>query len=76
MALVAAALAGDSDGAATLLLQHEADDLRHIVVRLAGMAADALLSQGELAGASPEEVAEHWRACILDLERQHGEGDS
>lgn len=65
LAIVAAALADDSDGAAALLEPVEAGDLRHVVVRLAAMAAEALLIEADGSGSGRAEVQARWRACIL-----------
>lgn len=71
MAMIACALADDSDGACALLGPMDAHDLRHVVVRLAAMAAEALAAEADNAGASREEVIARWRASILAHEAQH-----
>ncbi|MER0240908.1 hypothetical protein AAHZ94_02485 [Streptomyces sp. HSW2009] len=65
MAMIACALANDSDGAGALLEPMDAHDLRHVVVRLAAMAAEALISEAGQAGTGREEVIARWQASIL-----------
>ncbi|MBB5938487.1 hypothetical protein [Streptomyces zagrosensis] len=71
MAVVACALANDSDGAGALLEPLDARDLRHVVVRLAAMAAEALVAEADDAGGDREEVIARWRASILAHESRH-----
>lgn len=67
MASVACALAEDSEGLAELLRCSDRDHLPHVVVRLAAMAAQALLADAET-DADRAEVLARWQACILDHE--------
>ncbi len=65
MAIVAAALAGDGEGAAALLEPLERRDVSRVAVRLAAMAADALLAVAEESGGGRAEALAHWQACII-----------
>ncbi|MET9297367.1 hypothetical protein [Streptomyces sp. NPDC003077] len=73
MAIVACALAGDSEGAVELLRPLPQVDVCHIAVRLAAMAADALIVAAEDAGGDREEALAHWQECILQHEAEHTE---
>ncbi|MEU6115678.1 hypothetical protein ABZ840_14280 [Streptomyces sp. NPDC047117] len=72
MAVVACALAGDSEGAVELLRPLPQRDTCHIAVRLAAMAADALISAAEDAGGDRAEALARWQQCILQHETEHG----
>ncbi|UNO41450.1 hypothetical protein [Streptomyces sp. MST-110588] len=72
MAIVACALAGDSDGAVELLRPLPQRDVCHIAVRLAAMAADALIVAAQDTGGDREEALAHWQQCILQHESEHG----
>ncbi|MGP4003498.1 hypothetical protein [Streptomyces sp. 8N706] len=65
MAVVACALANDGEGAAALLEPLDARDVSHIAVRLAAMAAEALLLEADAAGVDRAELLGRWQAHIL-----------
>jgi hypothetical protein len=73
MAMVAAALADDGEGAVALLEPLDPRDLCRVAVRLAAMAADALLAVAEEAGGGRAEALAHWQACIMDHEARRSE---
>ncbi|MDT3400009.1 hypothetical protein RKE29_25845 [Streptomyces sp. B1866] len=73
MAMVAAALADDSEGAVALLEPLTTREVCRVAVRLAAMAADALLAVAEEAGGGREEALAHWQACIIEHEAQYGQ---
>lgn len=75
MAVVACALAGDSDGAVALLQPLPQRDVCRIAVRLAAMAADALISAAEDTGGSRTEALARWQQCILQHEVEHTSGN-
>ncbi|MFD7920681.1 hypothetical protein ACFV3R_15830 [Streptomyces sp. NPDC059740] len=68
MAVVASALAGDSDGAVELLRPLSQRDVCHVAVRLAAMAADALIIAAEETGGDREEALARWQERILQHE--------
>ncbi|KOG85779.1 hypothetical protein [Streptomyces varsoviensis] len=74
MAVIACALADDSDGAVELLKPLDARDVSRIAVRLAAMAADALISAAEEGGGNRDEALAHWQQCILQHEADHDGG--
>lgn len=65
MAIVAAALADDGEGAAALLEPLEMRDACRVAVRLAAMAAHALVAVAEEGGGGREEALAHWQECII-----------
>ncbi|TGB09496.1 hypothetical protein E4099_13680 [Streptomyces palmae] len=73
MAVVATALADDGEAAAELLAPLETRDVCRVAVRLAAMAADALLAAAEAEGGGREEALARWQACILAHEAGRGE---
>lgn len=74
MAMVAAALADDGEGAAALLEPLDQRDACRVAVRLAAMAADALLAMAEEEGGDRADALARWQACIIDHEaRRAGE---
>ncbi|WP_425587103.1 hypothetical protein [Streptomyces violaceusniger] len=73
MAIVAAALADDGEGAAALLEPLETRDVCRVAVRLAAMAAHALVAVAEEGGGGREEALAHWQACIIAHESKHTE---
>ncbi|WP_432094001.1 hypothetical protein [Streptomyces sp. bgisy100] len=73
MAVVACALANDGEGAAALLEPLDARDVSHVTVRLAAMAAEALLQEADAAGVGRAEVLGRWQARILDHEARPAE---
>lgn len=76
MAVVASALSGDSDGAVELLRPLPQSDVCHIAVRLAAMAADALIVAAQDSGGDREEALSQWQQCILQHEAEYeGEGE-
>ncbi|OKI03466.1 hypothetical protein A6A06_39000 [Streptomyces sp. CB02923] len=75
MAVVACALAGDSDGAVELLRPLSQRDVCQITVRLAAMAADALISAAEDTGGDRAEALAQWQQCILQHEAETETGD-
>ncbi|MEU1791087.1 hypothetical protein ABZ553_35495 [Streptomyces sparsogenes] len=73
MAIVAAALADDGEGAVALLEPLERRDVCRVAVRLAAMAADALLAVAEEGGGGKAEALAHWQACIIAHESRRAE---
>nr|WP_053048649.1 hypothetical protein [Streptomyces antioxidans] len=73
MAIVAAALADDGEGAAALLEPLDARDVCRVAVRLAAMAAHALVAVAEEGGGGREEALAHWQACIIAHESRQTE---
>jgi hypothetical protein len=67
MASIACALTDDSEGLAELLRHSDPGHLPYVVVRLAAMAAHALLMDAE-SDTDRAEVLARWQACILDHE--------
>ncbi|ARF59536.1 hypothetical protein [Streptomyces gilvosporeus] len=74
MAVVASALSGDSDGAVELLRPLPQRDVCHIAVRLAAMAADALIVAAQDTGGDRAEALSQWQQCILQHEAEY-DGD-
>ncbi|MEV0260752.1 hypothetical protein AB0I49_05330 [Streptomyces sp. NPDC050617] len=74
MAVIACALADDSDGAVELLKPLDARDVSRIAVRLAAMAADALISATQENGGDRAEALARWQQCILQHEMEHEGG--
>ncbi|UTH96495.1 hypothetical protein SRIMHP_20440 [Streptomyces rimosus subsp. rimosus] len=68
-------LAGDSDGAVELLRPLSQRDVCQITVRLAAMAADALISAAEDTGGDRAEALAQWQQCILQHEAEAESGD-
>ncbi|MFG2224110.1 hypothetical protein [Streptomyces sp. NPDC048644] len=73
-AVVASALAGDSDGAVELLRPLPQRDLCHIAVRLAAMTADALISAARDTGGDRADALSQWQRSILRHEAEHDGG--
>ncbi|GAA3190740.1 hypothetical protein GCM10017688_54960 [Streptomyces ramulosus] len=76
MAVVATALSGDSDGAVELLRPLPHRDVCHVAVRLAAMAADALITAAQDAGGDRAQALSQWQQCILQHEAEYDGGAS